>query len=160
MDQLQQVPLTLCLAKAGLAAGTTNTLSTTAALTYGIKGKAYSKAAITNGATPTIDAASGAAFVPIAANQGTVIVLALDANGNLNAAQGQVQALDVAGNFILAPQLPDVPDTVCPIGYIVLKAGATLAGSWQFGTGNLSGVAGMSYAFQDLIGMPARPQVA
>jgi hypothetical protein len=42
--------------KVALAAGTTTTISTTGTTTYGINGKAYSKAAITNGATPTTDA--------------------------------------------------------------------------------------------------------
>ena len=160
MDALQQVPLTLCLSKVALAAGTTTTISTTGTTIFGIRGKAYSKAAITNGATPTTDAATGLAFPPLSANNGTIVVIGLDASGNVKAVQGSIQALDVSGNFILAPQLPAVPDTICPIGYIVLKGGSTLVGTWTFGTNNLSSVTGMTYTFVDVIGLPDRPQVA
>ena len=160
MDNLQVLPLTLCLSKVALAAGTTTTISTTGTTVYAINGKAYSKAAITNGATPTTDAATGAAFPSISANQGTVVVVGLDASGNVKACQGTIQALDVSGNFILAPQMPVMPDNLCPIGYIVLKGGSTLASPWTFGSSNLSSVTGMTYTFVDLVSMPARPQVS
>jgi hypothetical protein len=160
MDALQQVPLTFCLSKVALAAGTTTTISTTGTTTYSVRGKAATKAAITNGATPVLDAATGLAFPPIVANQGTVVVIGLDASGAIKASQGSIQALDVSGNFIIAPQLPTVPDTMCPIGYIVLKGGSTLVSTWTFGTNNLSAVTGMTYTFVDLITLPDRPQVA
>lgn len=160
MDQLMQVPLTLCLSKVSLAAGTTSTISTTGTTTYGIRGKAYNKTAITNGATPTTDVNTGLAFPSLSANQGTVVVIGLDASGNIKAAQGQIQALDVNGSFILASLMPNVLATICPIGYIILQAGSTLTGTWTFGTNNLSSVTGMTYTFVDLIGMPDRPQVS
>lgn len=160
MDNLQVLPLTLCMSKVALAAGTTTTISTTGTTVFGINGKAFSKAAITNGATPTTDAATGLAFPSISANQGTVVVICLDATGAVKACQGATQALDVSGNFVLAPQMPTIPDSLCPIGYIVLKGGATLASPWTFGSSNLSGVTGMTYTFVDLISMPSRPQVA
>lgn len=160
MDNLQLSPLTLCLSKVTLAAGTTTTISTTGTTIYGIAGRAYSKAAITNGATPTTDYATGLAFNPISANQGTVVVIGLDASNNVKAVQGGVQALDVSGNFIIAPTWPPFVDNFCPIGYIVLKGGATLVGTWTFGSSNLSGVTGMVYTFVDVIGFPARPQVS
>ncbi len=160
MDALQQVPFTLCLSKVALAAGTTTTLSNTGTTVYGIRGKAYSKAAMSNVATPTLDAATGLAFPALSANQGTIVVVGFDAGGNLKVAQGSIQALDVSGNFITSPQFPPIPDTMCPIGYIVLKAGSTLSGTWQFGTNNLSGVTGMTYTFVDVITLPDRPQVS
>jgi hypothetical protein len=88
------------------------------------------------------------------------VVICLDAAGNVKAVQGGVTALDVSGAFIQAPAMPVIPDSLCPIGYIVLKGGSTLVGTWTFGTNNLSGVTGMTYTFVDLIGMPARPQVS
>jgi len=160
MDQLSQISLTLCLSKVTLAAGTTTTISTTGTTTYGIQGKAYTKAAITNGATPTTDAATGAAFPAITANNGTVIVIGLDSAGAIKACQGTTQALDVSGAFIQAPLMPNVPDTMCPIGYIIFKGGSTLVGTWTFGTNNLSSVTGATYTFVDLIGMPFRPQIS
>lgn len=161
MDFLAQQALTGSLSKVTLAAGTTTTISTTGTTAYAISGKAYSKAAITNGATPTTDATTGAAFPAISANQGTVVVVGLDSAGNVKACQGAIQALDAAGSFITAPQFPSIPDTVCPVGYIVLKGGATLSGTFTFGSSNLSGVSGMTYTFTDVaLGMPARPQVS
>ena len=62
MDLLAAVPLTLSLSKATFAAGTTSTYSTTGTTVYAIKGKAYSTAAKSNVATPTVDIATGAAF--------------------------------------------------------------------------------------------------
>jgi hypothetical protein len=49
---------------------------------------------------------------------------------------------------------------MCPIGYIVLKAGSTLSGTFTFGSSNLSGVTGMTYTFVDVIGLPDRPQIS
>ena len=78
---------TCCLSKAGVAAGTTTT--TTIALTnYAIGGRMFSKAAAANGATPTVDAATGAAFVPLTAGKSCIFVYALDAAGALKAVQG------------------------------------------------------------------------
>jgi hypothetical protein len=161
MDYLSQAPVTLTTTYAGLSAGTTTTISTANTIQYCLRGKAISpKTAITNGATPTTDAATGLAFPPISANQGTIVVLGLDASGNVKAMQGAIQALDSSGAFILAPQFPNIPDTVCPFGYIVLKGGSTLSGTWTFGTNNLSSVTGMTYTFVSVMGLPDRPQTS
>ena len=157
MDQLAQVAQTLCLSKVTLAAGTTSTISTTGTTTYGIKGIAYTKTAITNGATPTTDADTLLAFPPVAANQCTIIVIGLDAGGNIKACQGSVEALDVGGNFVILPRTPGIPDTMCPIGYITVLAASNAVGNWVFGTNNLSSVTGLTYNFKDLIMMPFRP---
>lgn len=160
MDNLAALPATICLSKVTLAAGTTTTLSNTGTTTYAIRGKAYTKTAMTNVATPTTDHTTGAAFAPLSANQGCVFVASFDAAGNLRVSQGNVVALDTAGKFIVAPQFPIVPDTDCPVGYIVIQAGSTAVGTWTFGTNNLSGVTGLTYTFVDLINLPDRPQVA
>ena len=160
MDALSQLPLTLNLTKNTLAAGTTTTISTTGTATFAIKDKIYTKTAITNGATPVLDHSTGLAFPPLVLNQGTVVVISLDAAGTIRASQGQIEALDANGSFIIAPNFPGVPDTDCPIGYIILQAGATLSGTWIFGTNNLSSVTGMTYTFVDILAIPARPQVS
>ena len=160
MDNLQQIPLTMCLSKVTLAAGTTTTISTTGTTTFSLKGDALTKTAITNGATPTTDFTTGLAFRPIVLNQGTVVVIGFDSTGAVKACQGGIEPLTVAGTFVNAPQFPGIPDTMCPIGYIVLRGGATLASTWTFGTNNLSAVTGMTYTFHDVCTLPARPQVA
>jgi hypothetical protein len=157
MDNLMQIPLTGCLTKATIAAGTTTTLSNTGTITYVIKNRIYTKSAMTNAATPTTDALTGAAFPALTANKGTVVVVGLDASGNLKACQGSIVDLDADGNFKTLPIFPGLPNDFCPIGFIVLKAGSTLVGSWTFGSSNLSGVTGMTYDFNDAFGIPERP---
>lgn len=160
MDNLSFIPLTLCLSKATFAAGTTSTYSTTGTTTYAINGKAYSTAAKANVATPTVDISKGTAFATVSANQGSIFIACFDAGGTLRVAQGSVEALDVSGNFINAPQTPVIADTVCPFGYLVVKAGSTAVGTWVFGTNNLSAVTGLTYTFGDIITLPGRPIVS
>jgi hypothetical protein len=161
MDFMSQAPYSGVTTKAGLAAGTTSTITTANTVLYALRGKAYTKSAVTNGATPTTDATTGAAFAPLSANQGTVVFIGFDASGAQKAAQGSIVALDASGAFIVAPQPPVIDESVwVPFGYIVLKGGSTLSGTFTFGTNNLSSVTGMTYAFQDVMGAPGRPVVS
>jgi len=159
MDALMQGPLTICTSKVTLAAGTTTTLSNTGTIPYCINGKAYSKSAMTNAATPTTDAATGASFVAVGANKGCIFVVGLDSSGNVKVVQGQITDLDAAGAFIVAPGFGPVPKTVCPIGYIVIKVGST-GSNWTFGSSNLSGATGVTYTFVDVMTLPDRPQIS
>jgi hypothetical protein len=170
MDMQAFVPLTACLSKVTLAAGTTTTLSTTGTTTFAIRGKAYSKTAITNGATPTTDYATGNAFLGVKANNGSVFMVGFDHTGALKAIQGTIEALDTSGNFIRAPQFGgfgpsgqgSTDNDFCPIGYIVIQAGSTADATtgWIFGTSNMSSVTGITYTFVDVCGWPDRPQVS
>lgn len=159
MDALMQAPLTMCTSKVTLAAGTTTTISNTGTILFCIGGKAYSKSAMTNAATPTTDANTGAAFVAVGANKGSIFVVGLDKDGAVKVVQGKIVDLDAAGAFITAPEFGPVPKTVCPIGYIVIKAGST-ASNWTFGSSNLSGATGLTYTFVDVMTLPDRPQIA
>ena len=163
MDVLSFAPITACLSKVTLAAGTTSTLSTTGTTVYAIRGKAYSKAALTNQVTPTTDAATGSAFTGVVANKGCVFLVGFNAAGTLKCVQGTITDLDTGGNFVVAPNFPaGVPADFCPIGYIVIKAGSTANATtgWIFGTSNMSSVTGITYTFQDVIGLPDRPQIS
>lgn len=159
MHQVDAYNLTLCLCKAALAAGTTTTYSTTGTTVYAIKGKAYSVAAATNAATPTTDANTGAAFVAVGVNKGSVFVWGYNAAGAVKVAQGEVNDIDAAGNFVSAPEFPGLPDDFCAFAYLVVKVGST-GSAWTMGSSNLSGATGVTYAFQDVAGLPSRPQVA
>lgn len=162
MDIQSAAPVTMCLSKVTLAAGTTTTLSTTGTTVYAIRGKAYSKAAITNGATPTTDAATGSAFVGVVANKGSIFLIGLNANGDLKCVQGSIENLDASGAFVNAPTFNGPPTDFCPIGYIVIKAGSTANATtgWIFGTSNMSSVTGITYTFVDCVGLPDRPQIS
>lgn len=180
MDVQSAVPATMCLSKVSLAAGTTTTINTTGTTTFCIRGKAYTKAALSNVATPTTDYATGAAFLPIpipntapnlALGYGSIFSVGFDSGGNLRVIQGTIVPLDVSGAFINAPQFgalggagssnaASTNNDFCMIGYIVIKLGATAVATWTFGTNNLSSVTGVTYTFVDVITEPDRPQIA
>ena len=162
MDIQSAAPVTMCLSKVTLAAGTTTTLSNTGTTTYVIRGKAYTKAAMTNAATPTTDASTGAAFNGVVANYGSIYLVGFNAAGSLLAVQGTIEKLDSSGAFITAPIFNGPPTDFCPIGYIVIKAGSTANATtgWIFGTSNMSSVTGITYTFVDVVGIPDRPQVS
>jgi hypothetical protein len=144
------------------ATGAVTTHDTTVTITYAINGKAYSKTAITTGATPTTDHNDGAVFPGLNANQGTVVVWGLNAAGDVKCMMGKIEALDSAGNFKVAPEFPNVKDDVCVIAYQILKAGSTLAAEFNFGTDNWN-AAGMTAGVpvNILFGeLPHRPQVS
>lgn len=152
----------LCLSKATLAAGTTTTISNTGTITYFVNGIFATKGAMTNAATPTTDANTGAAFKPLpiptsaADAKGCLFVVGLDIDGNVKVSQGPlVNAADVT-NKVSAYAFPPMPDTVCPFGYIKVVAGSTQAAAWTFGTSNLAaGVTGITCTFADIARIPA-----
>jgi hypothetical protein len=161
MDILSKMSAGQCMSWAGLSAGTTTTINTTGTIIYAILGKAYNKAQLSNGATPTTDYVTGAAFEGVLANYGSVFTIGFNAAGTLKVVQGEIQALDAQGNFVTAPQFGPIPNDFCPIGYLVIKADSTADDStgWIFGTSNQSGVTGITYDFQNCITLPDRPQV-
>ena len=171
MDNQQFAPVTMCLTKATLATGTTSTLSTTGTTTFAIRSKFYTKTALTNVATPTTDWATGVAFLPILASQGSVFLVGFDHSGNLKVIQGTVVPLDgIVSSNLFAPNGPQFGGTApagsvssttgdfCPIGYIVIANGTTGA-SWTFGTGTWAAT-GITATVVDVCGWPDRPQVA
>lgn len=177
MDNQQAAPATMCLSKVTLAAGSTSTLLTTGTTTFCIKGKAYTKAALSNVATPTTDYATGAAFLPIpipatapnlAAGYGSVFTVGYDHSGNVKVIQGTIVPLDASGNFINAPQFGGLgpqgsgstDNDFCPIGYILVQLGATAVATWTFGSNNWAGVTGVTATFVDICTLPDRPQIS
>jgi hypothetical protein len=183
MDALQQTPFTGNTTKAGIAAGTTTTLTWANAVIGGIKGKAYTKAAASNQATPTTDAVTGVTFLPVpvgvaaAANgfggyvdgygYGCVFVVGFNAAGTLKVAQGSIEQTDslaVASSKFKTqsvPKFPTLPDDFYPVGYIITRTDST-ATAWTFGASNLAGPpTGVVHTFVDTIGyLPDRPQVS
>lgn len=173
MDLQQAIPVTMCLSKVTLVAGTTTTLSNTGTTTFAIRGKAYTKAAMANAATPTLDWSTGIAFLPVLANFGSIFTVGFDSTGALRVIQGTLAALDGAvaasAKFITAPQFGgfgpagsgSTNNDFCPVGYIIIKCGSDfVAGTWTFGVNNLSAVTGVAYTFVDVITLPDRPQIA
>lgn len=165
MDRLQQAPLTLNHVNAGLVAGTTSTYTTTAATSCSIDGKfATSLAAQTNTASPTTDAGTGAAFVPLTANQCTVLLWGVNAAGAIKLTQGSIEATETgvtttAGAFIRAPQFPSLPDDFCPIGYQLVRTSPT-GSAFTAGTTAWAASGITCSVIKNISTLPARPQTA
>lgn len=166
----QVANMNFAVSKAGLAAGTTTTITIANNTTFAIGGKAFLKSAASNAATPTTDGLTGAAFtaVPVGSatlgGYGCVFVVGLDASGNIKVIQGETTrttpAAVASATFVDAPEFPAVPDTICPIGYIVTKTDST-ATAWTFGSSNLAGPpTGVVHTFVDCLVLPSRPQVS
>lgn len=175
MDMLAGAGGNQILTKAALAAdgGAVTTYSTTGTMVFNIKGKAYTKAAVANGTTPTTDINTGAAFVKLVGGnsvantpgQGSVFLWMVNAAGTVAVAQklispGYPQAypLDMQGNFAQPfgkPDWPPVPEGYVPFAVMTVKAGATAGLSWIFGTNNWNAT-GVTVAVQDLGTLPDR----
>ncbi len=159
-DTLMQWPVTANFVKAVLAAGTLATISSTNAVMYAVEGKIQTKAQMTNVATPTTDAVTGAAFTGVLANKGSIFAICLDIAAAVKVVQGSIVDLDSAGAFKQSlPQFGPMPNTLCPIGYLIIKAGSTANNTtgFIFGTSNMVGVTGITYTFGDLSTLPPRP---
>jgi len=138
---------------------------TTVTITFCINGKAYTKTAITDGATPTTDHVTGAAFVGLVGTasgggQGCAFVWCLNSSGSVKVIQGPVIALNSSGDFapVGAPQFPQIPSDVVPFAYMVSKhygQGST----FTFGSSNWN-ISGYSHAIQNILVLPNRPQAS
>lgn len=150
--------VTICTAKAGLAAGTTSTYTTAAATGGSIGGKfATALAAQTNTATPTTQGDSSA-FTALAASEGSVYVFCIVAAGTIAVFQGSVETLDSGNNFEIAPAFPDIDlETYLPFGYVVIKNDST-GSAWTFGSSSWTAT-GVTDTYTDVTTLPLRPQV-
>lgn len=161
MQAQQLVGANFCAVKAGLTgiSGAATTHSTGAtAVQYAIGGKAYTKAQISGGTTPTTDFVTGSQ-ITLTANKGRCVVWCFDSSGNVRVVAGPVVDLDSAGEFTLAPEFPAIPDTLTPFAYTLHRAGSTLSGTFTFGSSNWN-TTGMTHTVVDVLMLPARPQTS
>jgi hypothetical protein len=168
MEALFTPGMTYCKSHSALAAGTTTTFSTTGATLYDIQGKSYTTSAAANAATPTTDARTGAAFLPVGLNKASVFVFCYDGSSTTAASaikvvQGSIVDLDgtadgaAAGYVNALPQFPSIPDNLCPFGYMTLKNGSGGA-AFTFGAQNLAAVTNVGKTFVSIGTLPDRPQ--
>ena len=138
------------------AAGAETVYDTTVIIDYCINGKALTKAAVTDGVTPTTDGNTGAALVNLAVSQGCALVWAVNAAGTVALYQGPVETLDSANAFVVAPAFPTYPDTACPFAYQILK-NSSAGSEVDIGTDNWNQT-GFTNAIVNVFVMPNRPQ--
>lgn len=158
-------PLTLNFVSAAMVAGTTSTYTTTVTTAGCINGKFVTTlAAQTNTASPTTDANTGVAFNALQPNQCCALVYGQTAAGVIQLVQGPIIACAVGvtttvGAFIVAPQFPDLPANFLPLAYTVVRT-APSAAAWTPGTGSWTASGVTATTFQNIAGLPARPQIA
>ena len=155
--------ITLALGNATITgiSGAATTFS--AAVTpYAINGKAYTSTVQTTAAFPTADISTGLTLAGLQkANTGTVLLVGVQAGAAVCVvAQGSIEALDAGGNFIIPPKFPSVPDNFCPLGYIVVKAGATFVAATFLPGTTVWNTTGITVAVQNIAALPDNPQVA
>lgn len=146
---------------AGLAAGTTSTYTTTAATNATIRGL-YGTAltAQTNTASPTLDANTGVAFLPLVPGKATVLVWGVNLAGAIQLVQGTITdtlpgVTTTPGGFNVLPQFPVIPDDFCPLGYSLHRT-APSAATWTPGAGAWA-ASGVVSTFRNVGTLPDRP---
>lgn len=152
---------------AGFVAGTTTTYTSTVTTTCSIKGKfATTLAAQTNTASPTTDAATGAAFVPVAGNNCCTLVIGTNAAGAIKYVQGpiiptQVGVITTVGAFDKCPQWPALPDDFCACAYTIVRSAPSLASpGMTIGTTAWAATSVSCTTFKNVSQLPDRPQIA
>ena len=156
---------TMAFINSGMVAGTTSTYTTTAATAGVINSKFVTPLGIqTNTATPTTDANTGLAFNALQPNQCCALVLGQTAAGAIQMVQGPIIATNVGvtttpGSFLVDPQFPDLPNNFMPLAYTLVRT-APSAAAWIPGTGAWTASGVVASTFQNVSGLPARPQSA
>ena len=157
--------MTVNQVSAAFVLGTTSTYTTTVTTSAVINGLfGTTLGAQTNTASPTVDATTGLAFVPLTANQATVLVWGVNAAGAIKLAQGSIVATEtgvttVAGAFIVAPQFPALPDDFCPIAYNLVRTSPT-GSAFTPGTTSWTASGITASVAKNIHTMPARPVIA
>ena len=153
MDKKFLAGLTACF-NSGLltATGAETVYDTTVAIPYCIDGKSASKAAVTDGVTPTTDIITGAA-ITLTASQARCVAWCLVSGGTVRCIAGPVVSWDGATGT--AVPFPDIPEGYAVFAGQVLKA-ASNAGTITFGSSNWNAT-GFTNAITNLSTLPARP---
>jgi hypothetical protein len=153
------------LIRVGLIKGTNLSYTTSVTSEGMINGKYVTVlTAQTNQALPTTDALTGAAFRALSDNQATVIVVGQNAAGAIQMCQGsivptQVGVTTTAGDFIEAPQFPQLPDDFMVYGYLLART-APSASAWTPGTDNWAATGVTCTQFVQCGVLPDRPQIS
>lgn len=139
------------------ATGAETVHDTTVRLDFSIAGKFASKSGTNvDQVTPTTDAVTAAAITMIA-SQMKIAVWCYNSSGAVKVVASA--AVDWDGTVATPmPTFPDVPATLCPFAYQVLKTSST-AGTITFGTSNWNAT-GFTNAIVNVSVLPNAPQIS
>lgn len=142
------------------ATGAETVHDTTVAISYAIKGAMYSKAAVTDGTTPTTDVNTGVAFLALAADEACTFVWMLNAAGTIAVAQGPIVDVDGDTDLIKGdlPLFPPIPAGYCPFAYQKVQTAGT-SSAWTFGASNWNAT-GVTDVIVNVATLPDRPTTA
>lgn len=156
--------LTMGLVNPVLVKGTTSTYSTSVT-SAGVVNGIYATAltAQTNTATPTSDAATGAAFVAQTDNTACCYVFGITVGGAIAVCQGAIVPTEVgvtttAGAFINPPPFPSLPDNFYVIGYGLVRT-APSASDFTFGSTAWDATGVTTSTLKQCNVLPDRPQI-
>jgi len=164
MEKLTERGATRNHVSAGFVLGTTSTYTTTVTTECVIDGVfGTTLGAQTNTASPTTDAATGAAFVAMGDNKATVLVWGVNLAGAIQLCQGSIEDTEVgvtatAGAFLKAPQFPNLPDDFCPIAYNLVRT-APSASDFTPGTSSWTATGITASVAKNISVLPARPRI-
>lgn len=104
---------------------------------YAIDGKTYGlTSARADATTGTTDYVTGAA-ITLTANKARLVVWCLTTTATDIPKLIAGPAVDMDnGTMLTPPQFPAIPAGLCPVAYMLVKAGATTSGTWTFGSSN------------------------
>jgi hypothetical protein len=124
-----------------LTSGSVKTYSTSA-FGYALNGDAWSNAAVSATAAPTLDGNTGLAFVAQAAGTAAAYVWAIDASQVIKVFKGPTVSWTDATASSTACPLPAIPGNVTPFAVHTIQNSATTGSSWTFGVGlwNATGI--------------------
>lgn len=133
------------------------TTYSTSAVGFAIQGKLFAKALVSGGASPTTDAATGAAMT-LTANQAAAFVWALDTTGAVKVYKGPTVAWTDTTAGSTPVYLPGtIPSTVVPFAYHLVQAGATTSGTWTFGSSNWNATGISAVSVTNASQLPSAP---
>lgn len=150
--------LTACFTSGLLtAAGAETVYDTTVTISFSVDGVMATKTAVTDGVTPTTDIATGAAFVPLAADQSCCFVWMMTVGGTVAVAQGPIIDIDPDTDRpqTQAPLFPRVPAGYCPFAYQIVQTNGS-SSAWTFGTSNWNAT-GVTDIIKNVSTLPDRP---
>ena len=154
----QATGLDMCMTSGLLTAtGAETVYDTTVTITFSINGVLYTKTAVTDGATPTTDINTAAAFTALQPDKACTFLWMLNASGTVAVAQGPI--VDVDGDVDLVelqmPLFPTVKAGYVPFAYQKIQtSGASSA--WTFGVGNWNAT-GVTDIIKNISTLPSRP---